>query len=247
MLIFKYLVLGGCCLCTGTGIFFLFSSFLWLLVTVFFLIGSLSDHFICKTLENTTTSELGQVADKYVNQLLHDNIPDLDFNISVSNVLEQCRNDETIYKIFQLDTAFNLTSQIENWQENFEIDNVIDEVKETVDKTLNDIVDKIDITEFEGQINVLSNILSEMNTTINTEIVDLNLSDFFDISKLDEIRDQINSLPPSPEVTTINATLNSVISQFDEFSGNFEEAKNNFSDYLTKDLAFEVSIDSTKK
>merc|ERR1719367_2600201 len=86
---------GGCCLWTGTGIFFLFSSFLWLLVTVFFLIGSLSDHFVCKTLENATTSELGQVADKYLNKILNENFEDttLDFNLSVTNVLEQCRSD----------------------------------------------------------------------------------------------------------------------------------------------------------
>lgn len=201
----------------------------------------MSDHFICKTLENTTTSELGQVADKYLNQLLHENIPEIssDFNISVSNVLEQCRNDETIYKIFQLDTAFNLTTQIENWKENFEINKIIDEIKGTVKEKLDEIVDQIDIGEYEVQINDLSSILSDMSSTINSDIVDLELTDFFDISLLDEIRNQINSFP-AQEAATFNQSLNSIIGQFDEFSSNFDEAKNNFSDYLTEDLVFEV-------
>ena len=108
---------GACCLCTGTVIFFLFSSFLWLLVTTFFLVGSLSDHFICKTLENATTSELGRVADENLNKILNDNIDvSFNFNLSLTNVLEQCRNDETIYTILQLDQAFDLTSEIENWE-----------------------------------------------------------------------------------------------------------------------------------
>merc|ERR1711971_1061855 len=131
---------GACCLCTGTVIFFLFSSFLRLLVTTFFLVGSLSDYFICKTLENATASELGRVADENLNKVLNDNIDvSFNFNLSLTNVLEQCRNDETIYTILQLDQAFDLTS------------------------------------EFEGDVDKLSDTLSLMIGYINDEIIKLSV------------------------------------------------------------------------
>ena len=50
---------GACCLCTGTVIFFIFGFFLWLVATVFFTVGSLNDHFVCKLLEDPSNSELG--------------------------------------------------------------------------------------------------------------------------------------------------------------------------------------------
>ena len=92
----------------------------------------------------------------------------MEFNISVSNVLEQCRNDATIYTIFQLDTAFNLTSDIENWREKFDIDGIIDDVKTQVNEELDKITKKFDISQYEGKIEDLSTLLNEMENYIKS-------------------------------------------------------------------------------
>ena len=96
---------------------------------------------------DATSSELGQVADKYLNEILNDNFNSttVDFNISVTNILDQCRNDSSIYEILQLDAAFSLTSDIENWQEKFGINATIDQIKLEVSKSLDEITDSIKI------------------------------------------------------------------------------------------------------
>ena len=75
---------GAYCLCTGTAIFFIFSSLLWLLATTFFLAGSLSDHLACKLLKEPSESELGSWLDKFINKNLNDMI---DTNSSVHYTL----------------------------------------------------------------------------------------------------------------------------------------------------------------
>ena len=116
------------------------------------------------------------MADENLNKILNDNIDvSFNFNLSLTNVLEQCRNDKTIYTILQLDQAFDLTSEIENWQENFGIDKIIEDIKKQVDETLDDITNNIDISTFETQVDELSEILSEMIGYINDEIIKLNV------------------------------------------------------------------------
>ena len=233
----QYFVTGACCLCTGSVIFFLFASFLWLLVTTFFLVGSLSDHFVCKTLENTTNSELGAVADKYLNKILNENIDNINLNLSISNVLDQCRDDKTIYEIFQLDTAFNLTSDIENWQDKFEINKTIAEIKAQVDTALNEITENINIEDYEDRIKDLSSTLEQMTTFINSSIVNLSISSVLDVTKLDEIKEQINLIPDQ----NIKDTFYKILYDFQAFNATFEEERQKFSDYLTNALVFDVS------
>ena len=184
--------------------------------------------------------ELGRVADENLNKILNDNIDvSFNFNLSLTNVLEQCRNDKTIYTILQLDQAFDLTSEIENWQENFGIDKIIEDIKKQVDETLDDITNNIDISTFETQVDELSEILSEMIGYINDEIIKLNVNDVFDISQLDGIVDQVYNISPE-----LSIKVQDIINEFNNFTETFDNEKDKFKNYLENDLYYGVSLSS---
>ena len=183
---------------------------------------------------------VGRVADENLNKILNDNIDvSFNFNLSLTNVLEQCRNDETIYTILQLDQAFDLTSEIENWQENFGIDKIIEDIKKQVDETLDDITNNIDISTFETQVDELSEILSEMIGYINDEIIKLNVNDVFDISQLDGIVDQVYNISPE-----LSIKVQDIINEFNNFTETFDNEKDKFKNYLENDLYYGVSLSS---
>ena len=178
------------------------------------------------------------MADENLNKILNDNIDvSFNFNLSLTNVLEQCRNDETIYTILQLDQAFDLTSEIENWQENFGIDKIIEDIKKQVDETLDDITNNIDISTFETQVDELSEILSEMIGYINDEIIKLNVNDVFDISQLDGIVDQVYNISPE-----LSIKVQDIINEFNNFTETFDNEKDKFKNYLENDLYYGVSL-----
>ena len=180
------------------------------------------------------------MADKNLNKILNDNIDvSFNFNLSLTNVLEQCRNDKTIYTILQLDQAFDLTSEIENWQENFGIDKIIEDIKKQVDETLDDITNNIDISTFETQVDELSEILSEMIGYINDEIIKLNVNDVFDISQLDGIVDQVYNISPE-----LSIKVQDIINEFNNFTETFDNEKDKFKNYLENDLYYGVSLSS---
>ena len=179
------------------------------------------------------------MADENLNKILNDNIDvSFNFNLSLTNVLEQCRNDETIYTILQLDQAFDLTSEIENWEEKFGIEKIIEDIKKQVDETLDGITDNINISEFEGDVDKLSDTLSLMIGYINDEIIKLSVDKIFDISLLDDIVDKINDILPDyvPQV-------NAIIDEFKAFNVTFESEKAKFKDYLENDLYYGVSLE----
>ena len=230
----------GCCLCTATVIFFIFASFLWFLVTIFFLIGSLSDHFICKTLENATSSEFGPVADKYLNKILNENFDNTsNFNLSITNILDQCRNDSSIYEILQLDTAFNLTTDIENWKEKFGIDATISQIKEAVSDTLNEITDNIKIEQYENDIDKLTEKLDQVTDFINSSIVTLDFDSVLNMTYLEDIENQINQLPIDQ---SIKDNFDGILNDINTFKATLEQEQANINQYLTTDLEFEVGI-----
>ena len=160
----------------------------------------------------------------------------MDFNLSVTNVLEQCRNDATIYTIFQLDTAFNLTSDIENWQVNFDINGIIEDVRKQVNEELDKITNNFDISMYEDQIDDLSKLLNEMEAYIKSDILAVKLDAFFNVNILDEIKTQIEA--NLPEYVD---QIDDIIAKFNDFNATFEAEKKNFQYYLDNDLSFEVS------
>ena len=178
------------------------------------------------------------MADENLNKILNDNIDvSFNFNLSLTNVLEQCRNDETIYTILQLDQAFDLTSEIENWEEKFGIDKIIADIKQQVNGTLNEITTNIDISKFETQVDKLSETLSLMIGYINNGIIQLDLDKIFDISLLDEIVDKISVMPPE-----YGLKVQDIIDELNAFNVTFESEKAKFKNYLENDLYYGVSL-----
>ena len=160
----------------------------------------------------------------------------MEFNLSVTDVLEQCRNDATIYTIFQLDTAFNLTSDFEDWQSKFDIDGIIEDVRKQVNEELDKITNNFNISQYETDIGKLSGLLKEMEDYIKSDILAVKLDAFFNVTLLDEIKTQIEANLPG-YVDQIDA----IIAKFKDFNATFEAEKKNFQYYLDNDLYFGVS------
>ena len=230
---------GGCCLCTGSVIFFLISSVVWLMVTVFFLIGSLSDHFVCETLADPSNSELGSWIDEYANQILNTEFDGVNmsqpFNLSISNIIDECRNDSSLYNTFELDRIFDLEAEFDDWETKYGIEDAINSVKEQVDTYVEDILDKIDISQFEDQINQMNEIFKTLEKDLINKTIEFNLDDVFDFNKFTEFEDMITGLGNED----IIAAYQEIVVGYESFNASFKEGQTNFQDYYNNDLQFQ--------
>ena len=155
---------GACCLCSSSVIFFILSSILWLLVTVFFAFGALSDHFVCKTLEDPSNSELGEWTDKYLQQLLNESFSDTEFgyyngSINVSGIIESCQAGKSLYQVLDMEQFFNVQEELGDWQTKYNISEVLGEINENIQTYLDDLGTSIDLGDFQDSVDVMTDTL----------------------------------------------------------------------------------------
>ena len=190
---------GACCICSSSFIFFLLSSILWLLVTVFFTFGALSDHFVCKTLEDPSNSELGNWTDKYLQQLLNDTFSETDLghyesDISISGIIESCQSGSSLYEVFDIEQIFNVQEEFGNWTEKYNITEAMNEIKDNLKTYLTDLGESIDLGNFEDSVNTMTNTLDQLQSEVIGQISGLDLNSLINQNVLNNINDTISGI-----------------------------------------------------
>ena len=190
---------GACCLCTGTVIFFIFGFILWLIATVFFTVGSLNDHLVCKLLEDPSDSELGGWMDQVINNQLNSTF-DTPFNMTLSGILEDCRNDETAYEAFHISNIYD----IENWEADFDIHGAIEDIKNQVQETIETELGNIELDDSLTGLQAMVDTVDQLIDQIINKVVDISIDSYLDQNEIDALNNTIyNDIPDVSDKDTI--------------------------------------------
>jgi hypothetical protein len=233
--------LGGTCLCCGTSIFFFFSTILWLMATIFFLAGALSDHLVCTTLKDPANAELGFWIDNFINDTVNAAINttitdggDEDHqqaNITFQGILDRCSDDQSLYEVFSLDIIYNITV-LDNWQEDYNIDTAIAEIKAQVTKAIEDVIDNAGIPQGAiDKVNDMAVIFDSLLTNVLTEVSGLDVSTIIDEGSITDIQTQLANIN---NTETLQDELTAILGEFNDFKIEIENAQTYFETYETE-------------
>ena len=154
----------------------------------------MSDKLVCQMLEDPQSSELYDATTDAFDSLFHD-ILDID---EISNqtfrydeIIDSCKNDGSIYNVFHLDLVYNI-SELQNWQETYNISEISDEVLAEVGNGITDLVNSmtIDDTTKDG-INEIADQFSELTGSIFDNITSINITDLVPESDINSVIDNI--------------------------------------------------------
>lgn len=148
---------------SGIMIMFLSAFFFALVCTVFFIIGVTSQRVICDTIRNPE--------DNNIMKLLEDaadlkSLTGLDVNIT--SVLTNCHLNESVYKVFQLQSVFNV-SELNDYMSKYDIEKALDGLSEQI--SANTDVTILDAEAVEQLKSLASSGISDINFDKFIEIV----------------------------------------------------------------------------
>ena len=165
-----------------------------------FLLGGVSDKLICQTLEDPVNSEIYDATNEALNTLFHDALGIEELNnvtFSYDKIIESCGNPETssIYNVFDLQYVYNI-SNLKNWKEDFEINDMIETAKIEIDNGITDLVKDLEIDpDTEKKIREIADTFVDLTDDIFEKIKTINISALVPQSQLDDISTAIDNLP----------------------------------------------------
>ena len=227
---------GKNCLCGSNSILLFSGFFLWIITTILFLLGGVSDKLICQTLEDPENSEIYDATNEALNTLFHDALGIEDLNnvtFSYDKIIESCGNPETssIYNVFDLQYVYNI-SDLKNWKEDFEINDMIETAKTEINKGIDDLVKDLEIDpDVEKQIRQIADTFLDLTDEVFEKIKTINISELVPQEQLDSINDTISKLP-----TAINQTLVSQVQE--DIKGIETILSEDVENHLTKIIEF---------
>ena len=185
---------GSSCLCGSNSILLISGFFLWMITTLLFLVGGMSDKLVCQMLEDPKNSELYNATTSAFDSLFHDilNIDNIENQtFKYDEIIDSCGNNGSIYNVFHLDLVYNIT-ELENWQETYNISEISDQVLEAVGNGITDLVESMKIDEdIEKGINDIAKQFSELTSKIFDDIKDINISSLVPESDLQNVTENI--------------------------------------------------------
>ena len=200
---------GKNCLCGSNSILLFSGFFLWIITTILFLLGGVSDKLICQTLEDPVNSEIYNATNEALNTLFHDALGIEELNnitFSYDKIIESCGNPETssIYNVFDLQYVYNI-SDLKNWKEEFEINEMIASAKTEINKGIDDLVNDLQIDpDIENQIRQIADTFLELTDDVFDKIKTINISELVPQEQLDSINDTISKLPTAIDQTLVS-------------------------------------------
>ena len=188
-------------LCGSNSILILSGFFLWIITTILFLLGGVSDKLICQTLEDPENSEIYDATNEALNNFLHDALGIEELNnvtFSYDKIIKSCGDSETssIYNVFDLQYVYNI-SDLRNWKETFQINEMIETAKIEINNGIDDLVKDLEIDlDTEKKIREIADTFVELTDDVFEKIRTINISALVPQSQLDSISSTINNLPP---------------------------------------------------
>ena len=188
---------GSRTLCCSLSIFFAAAIFLFILCAALFTVGAMSQKIVCDSLDKPEDSEIIRFIDPFFNNIINDIFnatsiilgedasEEIIFNISIPELISGIHRGDPIYPLLQLNNVFDI-NELENWQEDFGIENIIRSMWDDINGAITDITSiKDDIPEYE-----IKNIVKVFDDSINTVLQDILNED--NINKL--IQEQVKKI-----------------------------------------------------
>lgn len=226
---------GGTCLCTGSCIFFLFSAFLWLFVTLFFIVGASVEHLGCRTMADPSNSELGFLLEEVINDAIHESLDNSNLtqvNFTLSTILDECsHNGTSLYSVFHLDMIYNVSTLLD-WRTQFDIDIVIGEIKTLVTDSVNDVVQKttIDLATTDS-VNDVAQLFEQVINDVFGVIDPLDPNAIIPDGLLQPISDQLEKLKiDAAGQPAIETKVDNLIAKFQKINDSLEMIKDQVTD-----------------
>ena len=248
-------------LCIFMSLFSLFAIFLFLLCTLLFTVGSLSQKIVCDTLDDPRESQLVAVMDNILNDLLNEAFNDTsleeshEFNISFADIIDGLHRGDAIYPLLQLDNIYNI-SDLAEWQTEFNVTAAIDEARKAIGDAIKDIEniqDNIEEDEIKGIVagvdaSVNSVLPMLMNKTQVNEQLDLILGSIDELlnTSPEQIKNEILKLKIiigrlNTEVSTVQEDFADVLKNFGDTDRNELELSEFVNGLFDKvDVAFNI-------
>ena len=202
VLIILFLIPGWNVAKIAASIYLIIGIMYFLVIAVFFAVGSLGEKAVCTAIDNPANSEFIPLFDDVLLNLLEDayGMEDSDepLNITLASVLSGIKKEESVYPLLQLYHLYNVSELKNNWKDEYDINSYIADAKSALG-------DAIDSTVF--MKNDIPNLDEELGEITNT--IQRILKDNIGILIETDIHDYLNDIPNIPP-------LNDLIEQFEE-------------------------------
>ncbi|XP_025095036.1 prominin-1-like [Pomacea canaliculata] len=99
---------GGILLMSSVGLIFIFSALIMLLTTILYVVGSLSERYMCQTMQDfSQVDEYIKIFGSSFENGFSFNVMNHSMKMNVSGVMNGCRNDYTLYSVLGLEPIVN--------------------------------------------------------------------------------------------------------------------------------------------
>ena len=213
--------------CGAFSVFFLLAALLFVLCAALLLVGGISEKAVCKSLLEPEESQVFQLADKVLQQNVFNDLYNGTFNLSISEVIKGIHNNTPLYPLLHLDVIFDV-EDLENWRVDFNIDDLVNDVKGSINTIIAGIVSQQSNIPSTSIIAAAAQIDNSLNPVIK-DILETDLS-----TLIEDIITQIDDIISDPVVTdqSLKDSLLDLISELTNLENNTNSAKDSFQDIL---------------
>ena len=215
---------GASLICGAFSVFFLLAVLLFILCAALLLVGGISEKAVCNSLRQPEESQVIQLADKVLQQNVFNDLFNGTFNLSISELIHGIHNNTPLYPLLHLDVIFDV-EDLENWKEDFNIDDLVNEVKTAINTTIDDIVRQ--------QANIpdtdISNAAAEIDNILNLVIKDILQTDVS--TRIEDIITQIEE-DIIPVVPDLEDSLRDLISELTNLKNKTISVQESFQNML---------------
>ncbi|TRY78481.1 hypothetical protein TCAL_12050 [Tigriopus californicus] len=234
---------GGISMFSATMVTLVLGWIIWLLVTVFYLVGALTQEVGCTTLEDPvhspyyTETQIPRFLDKMYQELLN-TTESFDLNATLTGF----KNGDSLYHALEVEQFFDL-DEFDNWQESFNISEILDDVKVQIDEGVIGIVNAMNASLDEEQLTQLTNTLKPIVSGLNDAIDVIDTSVLINQTALQSLNDLLESMktkleesPNSEEFLSalkpIQNSVQAIVNSTDDLTRILDEAKNKAKDII---------------
>jgi hypothetical protein len=217
--------------------------FLWLITTLLFLVGGISDKLVCQTLEDPSSSEIYNATSEAFNTLLHnalslDDIENVTFDYA--KIIDSCSEDKSIYTVFNLSLIYDI-NELTNWKEDYNISDITEQAMTKIDDGITELVNGLTIDpDIKDGVNKIADQFTELTGQILDGIKGINISKLVPEEDLDKI---------NKTITTIKGISDKIDAKLEDITTDIDNIKfvltNDVTKHLNNSIDFIVHLNSS--
>lgn len=212
---------GSNLICGSFSVFFILSALLFILCAALLLVGAITEKAVCDSLEDPDSSQVFQLAENVLQEMFFNDLYNGTYNLSISEVIHGIHNNTPLYPLLHLDVLYNVTD-LENWEEDFNIAEMVDEFKLAINTTIEVIVNMRDDIPVDN-INQAASTIDVLLNPVIPLIVE------FDLASVEEPITLIEDLLTEPSVTGgLRGSLQEMLTQLNNLQISTQSVQDSF-------------------